>query len=44
VIDWTQAQPDKKLALSVLQHLQNQADYYKSYRPLARAIEQAQSP
>jgi len=44
VIDWTEAQTDKKLALSVLQRLQSQADYYKSYRPLSRAIERAQSP
>jgi hypothetical protein len=44
VIDWTQAQSDKKLALSVLQRLQGQADYYKSYPPLIRAIEQLQSP
>jgi serine/threonine protein kinase len=43
VIEWAQAQPDRKVALSVLQSLQTKADYYKNYTPLTRAIERARS-
>jgi serine/threonine protein kinase len=48
VIEWARAQPDKKVALSVLQTLRTkpesfQVDYYEHYEPLIRAIDRAKS-
>jgi serine/threonine protein kinase len=39
-IEWSTAQPDRQLALSQLQEFQKKSEFYQTYAPLNRAIDQ----